>query len=176
MVWSPLVLSLSLAAGSPVEAVPQPVVQTVSVTAADCAAPMAPACEVTCPSACGDSSCCGNDGCCWYSPCCKPCRPGKWNDPCKYGTCDLYPHFAYRPESHGYYYFRPYNWMHYDQHRQALPGTDWKFPHSNKPFASIEKSFAEAGKTGTANSDQVAGVIKSLPKVEAILKASKEKK
>lgn len=88
----------------------------------------------------------------------------------------MYPHMPYFPEVHGYYYFRPYNWVHYDQHRQALPGVDWKFPYSNARFAATEKSFIEAGKAGTADSDQVTGTGRHLPNVEAVLKAVKAKK
>jgi hypothetical protein len=76
------------------------------------------------PATCCDSSAQGYvDGLYAQCQCEGKCKCGKrkrkWfgkgdDDDCsgcwKLSTCDLYPHYAYYPKHHGYYYFRPYNY------------------------------------------------------------------
>lgn len=49
---------------------------------------------------------------------------------CLDSTCDMYPHYAYAPECHGSYYFRPYNWEHYCQDTALMLGLGHAAPYS----------------------------------------------
>lgn len=51
----------------------------------------------------------------------------------------MYPHYAYYPEHHGYYYFRPYNYMNVFDHIEKsmqMGGSPWH-PYSVSMFADI---------------------------------------
>jgi hypothetical protein len=64
---------------------------------------------------------------------------------CLHSTCDMYPHYAYFPEHHGYYYFRPYNYMHIFEHQQQVLqlGGDPRNPYSVSMFAPLHREFEE---------------------------------
>uniref|UniRef100_A0A7C4LNI4 Uncharacterized protein n=1 Tax=Schlesneria paludicola TaxID=360056 RepID=A0A7C4LNI4_9PLAN len=57
----------------------------------------------------------------------------------KYSTCDLYPHYPYFPKDHGYYYFRPYNYIHVLTHQQTVVklGGDPRNPYSTQLLANL---------------------------------------
>ncbi len=53
-------------------------------------------------------------------------------------TCDMYPHYAYYPECHGSYYFRPYNWEHYFQDTALMLGAGHAAPYSVDGMAELK--------------------------------------
>ncbi len=61
-----------------------------------------------------------------------------------HSTFDLYPHYAYPPEHHGYYYYRPYNYVHVLEHQSSVIrlGGDPRNPYSVRMFDAIERDFA----------------------------------
>lgn len=156
--WSSLVLGASLVTGGG------------AVSDADCAVPTNCASE---SAVCVDQSgCCPLFGDALCSSCDKSCKPSK---AFKHSTYDMYPHYPYFPESHGYYYYRPYNWMHIEQHRSALPGVDMKFPYSNAVFEEIAHRFEQSGhRLGEVNSDVIRPRGNQLQDVEEILRSRKK--
>jgi hypothetical protein len=95
----------------------------------------------------GNGQCqCGRDDC----PCgCDPslrdyCRnKRKW---CKaHTTGDMYPHYAYFPQHHGMYYFRPYNYTTvYEQQAQVMSmGGNPQNPYSVAMFDAIYEQYHE---------------------------------
>ena len=56
---------------------------------------------------------------------------------------DMPPHYAYYPEMHGYYYFRPYNYVHVPQQQEFVGsyGGDRRDPYSNELFKVIYAEF-----------------------------------
>jgi hypothetical protein len=56
-----------------------------------------------------------------------------------HSTCDLYPHYAYYPMHHGYYYFRPYNYttVLLQQGQIVKMGGDPRNPYSAQLIANI---------------------------------------
>lgn len=57
---------------------------------------------------------------------------------CLDSTCDMYPHYAYYPECHGSYYFRPYNWEHYAQDTAFMLGMGQPAPYSEDGFHELK--------------------------------------
>jgi len=57
---------------------------------------------------------------------------------CLDSTCDMYPHYAYYPECHGSYYFRPYNWEHYAQDTAFMLGLGHAAPYSVDGMADLK--------------------------------------
>jgi hypothetical protein len=57
----------------------------------------------------------------------------------------MFPHFAYYPHHHGYYYFRPYNWMHIIEHQARIVGMggDSRNPYSIAMFDAIYEDFEQ---------------------------------
>jgi hypothetical protein len=55
----------------------------------------------------------------------------------------MYPHFPYYPQDHGYYYFRPYNYVHVNAHiGQVMAfGGDPQNPYSVSIFDSIYEAY-----------------------------------
>lgn len=79
---------------------------------------------------------------------CPTCPTGLDEDEddcvCKLGsTCDMFPHYAYYPRLHGYYYFRPYNYTAIAEHQQtaACMGLDPRMPYSLANFQRIDSTF-----------------------------------
>ncbi|WP_166823884.1 hypothetical protein [Thalassoroseus pseudoceratinae] len=60
------------------------------------------------------------------------------------GPGDLYPHYAYYPKFHGYYYFRPYNYIHVERDAAlaAAMGGDVRAPYSTEFLKPMFQSFA----------------------------------
>ena len=57
---------------------------------------------------------------------------------CLDSTCDMHPHYAYDPENHGYYYFRPYNWQHYAEDTSRMLGMGYAAPYSENGFRELK--------------------------------------
>lgn len=114
-----------------------------------------------------DHSCYGCQPGCDYScdQCCKDCWLRRhlrlhFLD----STCDMHPHYAYYPENHGNYYYRPYNWEHYAQDTPRLLGLGYAAPYSEdgfrelKPTTVIEQPVLNPSRR------------KSLPNLEELLR------
>jgi hypothetical protein len=58
-------------------------------------------------------------------------------------TGDMYPHYAYYPQDHGYFYFRPYNYMNVYNHMGQVTslGGDPRNPYSVAMFDPIYEDF-----------------------------------
>jgi hypothetical protein len=56
---------------------------------------------------------------------------------------DMPQHYPYFPEMHGYYYFRPYNYVHVPQQQEFVGsyGGDRRDPYSNELFKVIYAEF-----------------------------------
>ena len=73
--------------------------------------------------------------------CCRCMR--WWKQHCYiaklHSTCDLYPHYAYYPKYHGYYYFRPYNAETVQVQQQTVVklGGDPRYPYSTELLANL---------------------------------------
>lgn len=77
-------------------------------------------------------------------------------------TCDMHSHYAYYPENHGYYYYRPYNWEHYGQDTPRMLGLGFAAPYS-------EDGLRELKSTVVIEQPVLAPRRKSLPKLEDLL-------
>lgn len=147
--------------------------------AATCCAPAAPVCCVDQQICCHEKKHCALKKCCSLFACsscgdCECISPKCWAKLMRHSTGDMYQHHAYFPECHGYYYFRPYNWVHIDQHRSAFPTSDMKYPYSNAVFDDIAHRFELAGHSvGVADSDVIRARNSRLPGMEAILSEKK---
>lgn len=53
-------------------------------------------------------------------------------------TCDMYPHYAYCPENHGSYYYKPYNWEHYAQDTSRMLGLSYAVPYAEDGFRELK--------------------------------------
>lgn len=69
---------------------------------------------------------------------------------CYHNTCNMPQHHRYFPQSHGYYYFRPYNHHTIRLHQNAVTryGGDPRNPYSNKIFDDIYAEFAKVDAAG----------------------------
>ena len=116
------------------------------------------------------TGCCESGDACGV---CDECDLGKLRVP-KNTTGDMPPHYAYPPANHGYYYFRPYNYISILDHQQrALSmGGDPRAPYANKVFervyAESDSGAYEAGSAGArlplpaANFDGLPDLIETL--------------
>ncbi len=193
--WTSMLVGFALSVGLPTEdgivvqvsdgcAVPASTCAVPTVTCAapvscavprvGCAAPVTCAVPATCAApamnagCCGQSGCCDGcgDGCCWGGKCKKIC----WLK--FHSTCDLIPHYAYLPENHGYYYFRPYNYIHVDEARRTVPGRDPKFPFGTQIIDDFEANAgAEKTLAANANTDMIRPRRQHLPPLEEALNA-----
>jgi hypothetical protein len=73
---------------------------------------------------------------------CRSCRGhagplGRWCSACS--PCNMPSPYHYYPDSHGYYYFRPYNFTHVPQHQAFVQsyGGDPRNPYSNVIFQDV---------------------------------------
>lgn len=57
---------------------------------------------------------------------------------CLDSTCDMCQHYAYYPECHGSYYFRPYNWEQYSQDMALMLGVGHAAPYSVDGMAELK--------------------------------------
>lgn len=129
------------------------------------------------PAGCGGMSPCGcgcgygnpcqcgeDDGCC--KRCCNRCR-WRW----AHTTGDMYPHFAYYPQDHGYYYFRPYNYIHVFEHRARVVslGGDPRNPYSVAMFDPIYEEFNQNAPVMQPLPGSVHPLGSQLPMLEGLL-------
>lgn len=92
----------------------------------------------------------------WVGPgangACDSCWGSGWNrwmgrycgGPCSIcSTCDLFPHYPYFPEHFGYYYFRPYNYVHIFEHQAIVArwGGDPRNPYSHELFTRLYENL-----------------------------------
>lgn len=86
--------------------------------------------------------CCGHIDC--YAPGIHKRKHNgkiKW---CRYWTTgDMYPHYAYYPKHHGYYYFRPYNYTNVLEHKAQVVGLGGSHyhPYSVAMFDGIYSDY-----------------------------------
>ncbi len=104
-----------------------------------------------CP--CGDD----DDGCCL---CRKIPHP-----------CNMFPHYAYYPQYHGHYYFRPYNYTTVFQQQQwaAAAGIDPRNPYSNKIFCMAMAGFEQNYRPENAPIGSALPIGNGLPQLEELL-------
>lgn len=98
------------------------------------------------------ATCCGVEPyrcrCCGHVDCCAPGihkrkRNGKicW---CRYWTTgDMHQHYAYYPQYHGHYYFRPYNYTTVLEQKELIVamGGDHSRPYSVEMFDNIYSDY-----------------------------------
>ena len=89
------------------------------------------ACQPSCDHSCFLSRKCA---------CLKHCLQTHFLD----STCDMYQHYPYFPENHGYYYFRPYNWEHYSQDTPRLLGLGYAAPYAEDGFRELKPTTVVA--------------------------------
>ena len=110
-----------------------------------------PCCTATIEGCCSDLGDC-QPGCqspCPVGSCCRlcgtpadfcdaftdngPCDPSGCRSYC-HSSCDMPQHMAYHPESHGYYYLKPYNYQHLPMHQQFVAsfGGDRRNPYDTR--------------------------------------------
>jgi hypothetical protein len=95
-----------------------------------------------------DAYCDDDDGC--FSRCKQ-----HWKQHCYlkklHSTCDLYPHYAYFPKHHGYYYFRPYNAANVTVQQQTAVrmGGDPRNPYSTQVLANLFRDVPPPPRTTT---------------------------
>ncbi len=90
-----------------------------------------------------------SQGCESASECCPPktgrhffskhkCKECPWTSP-----GDMHQHYPYQAHPWTYYYFRPYNYTHIEQHQQlaAQWGIDPQMPYSNSIFERVYRNF-----------------------------------
>lgn len=116
---------------------------------------------------------------------CRDCRGGRGGrggckNCCKDSTCNMYQHFPYQPDNHGYYYFRPYNYTAVWQHQQwiATIGGDPRNPYSHSVFIPVYEQFENTTYEPDSKPSQTLQVLphvsKELPDLEKLLKKSDE--
>lgn len=168
----------------PVVTCAQPFMPSCAEPIYTCAQPFAPSCAqpVECGCAqpmmsgyCGDGAGhCGQADCqgdCNQSCCDRCCNKLAWKR--AHTTGDMYPHYAYYPQDHGYYYFRPYNYMNVYNHMGQVValGGDPRNPYSVAMFDPIYEDFYQQYPRIV---EPPAGSIKpfgsSLPNLEDLLR------
>jgi hypothetical protein len=101
---------------------------------------------------CEDCSASWDEGCAapvdaWARSCCGcgRCTTGFWRK-WHCGTCAMPPHYAYFPQMHGYYYFRPYHPSHVALHRDMARqwGGDPRNPYDNAIFQQVYRDHEAA--------------------------------
>lgn len=113
---------------------------------------------------------------------CRDCRGGKGrcHSCCKDSTCNMYQHYPYLPDNHGYYYFHPYNYTAVWQHQQWVTtiGGDPRNPYSRTVFIPVYEQFENTTyepDNKPSNTLQVLPhVSKELPDLEKLLKKTEE--
>lgn len=106
---------------------------------------------------------------CHSGDCGEGCHRIKW---CHFHTTgDLYPHYAYYPEHHGYYYFRPYNYTTLlQQQQQAVQlGASPINPYSVSMLDPLMAEFARRYPVEQESYELVRPQRQALPNLESIL-------
>lgn len=107
---------------------------------------------------------------------CRNCRRGGCKSCCKDSTCNMYQHFPYQPDNHGYYYFRPYNYTAVWAHQQwtAQIGGDPRNPYSRALFIPVYEQFENAAYEPDHKPSNTLEVLphvsRELPDLEKLLK------
>lgn len=116
----------------------EPVISGCDQPMPGCATPVDYGCAQPMYSGCGQ--CCQNN-CCQQSCCDRCCNKLQWER--THTTGDMYPHYPYYPQDHGYYYFRPYNYMNVYNHMGQVTalGGDPRNPYSVAMFDPIYEDF-----------------------------------
>ncbi|REJ84930.1 MAG: hypothetical protein DWQ34_05135 [Planctomycetota bacterium] len=107
---------------------------------------------------------------CEKPSCCERCRNrSAWRS--AHTTGDLYPHFPYRPQYGGYYYFRPYNYMNVYTHQSQIVnmGGDPRNPYSVSMFGPIYEEFGATAPLLDVPPGSVRELGSGLPKLEDLL-------
>jgi hypothetical protein len=93
---------------------------------------------------------------------------------CCIGTCDLYQHYAYRPEYFGYYYYRPYNYVTvFEQKAEAgRIGGDPLNPYSIKMLDAIYAQFTISAPPLPPLEGTAKPLGSKLPQLEDLLEPS----
>jgi hypothetical protein len=70
-------------------------------------------------------------------------RHGRCRSCCKDSTCDMFQHYPYAPNNHGYYYFAPYNYAMVWQHQKWIisVGGDPRNPYTRAMFIPVYEQF-----------------------------------
>ena len=97
--------------------------------------------------ACVESHCGCDDQC--HSGC-----PGGAGGGCL-GACSMPPHYMYFPQSHGNYYFRPYNYRHVEQQQREAEawGADGRQPYARTLFDKLYTDMEPKMKGSVPNGD-----------------------
>ncbi len=114
------------------------------------------------------------------SPCrdCRKCKSGC--SCCKDSTCNMYQHYPYPPDNHGYYYFRPYNYTAVWEHQQWITtiGGDPRNPYSRSVFIPVYEQFENTTYEPDSKPSNTLSVLphvtKELPDLEKLLKKTDE--
>jgi hypothetical protein len=105
------------------------------------------------------------------------CRNGRCRSCCKDSTCNMYQHFPYQPDNHGYYYFRPYNYTMVWKHQQWIAnlGADPRNPYTRAMFVPVYEQFEnttyEPDHKPSSTLSVLPHVGKQLPDLETLIKA-----
>jgi hypothetical protein len=87
-------------------------------------------------------------------------------------TGDFYPHYPYPAPYFGYYYLKPYNWVHVADHQAfaAKWGGDPRVPYGHEYFNRLYESSAVAPQTKyDPNSRGSLTKARKLPNIQALL-------
>ncbi len=81
--------------------------------------------------------------------CCDPCGSGCRG---KCAMCRMFPHYAYYPAMHGYYYFRPYHHSHLATQQAFVMrfGGDPRHPYANEVFGQVYAAYRAEGGAGAS--------------------------
>ncbi len=135
----------------------------------------------------GDGNCCtplcsecySSNGCCsskWRKGC-GHCRKylGIFKYRCLDSTCDMPPHYPYQPSGHGYYSYRPYNYLSVLAHQSNPIGAESSAPYTTTLFEPVydqlltdEEKQMKGAKMGM---HKLPRTSKELPDLEDILKS-----
>ncbi len=105
-------------------------------------------------------------------PGCPVCLEEDDTKVCKlHTTGDMYPHFAYYPTFHGYYYFRPYSYTAVAEHQRFATciGLDPRMPYTLSGFDRIYSSFPIQFTPTQAPTGTALPLGSGLPELENLL-------
>ena len=132
------------------------------------------------PQAMASNACdtCQQGGYDEFSSPCGKCRGGRGRcrTCCKDSTCNMHPHYAYQPEHHGYYYFRPYNYTNVLAHQSVVAqwGGDPRSPYSRAMFIPVYEQFEnttyEPNSKPSQSLSTLPNLSKTLPNLDELVK------
>ncbi|TWT51586.1 hypothetical protein KOR42_34740 [Thalassoglobus neptunius] len=115
--------------------------------------------------------CCGHE-CCTMPGIHKRKANGKLKWCRVWTTGDMYPHYAYKPEHHGYYYFRPYNYVTVLEQQEigVRLGENRNHPYSIEVFDRIYGEwYADASPSAPLSETDWLPDSDQLPNLEELL-------